>query len=73
MSELDTGGEGARVHSTTEDVPCESVPHPGAGGQGGQGEGGEGEGFIHGGDEDLSLVVVGDQNTCSSVISSGEY
>ena len=46
------------------------MPHPGTGGQGGQGEGGEGEDFIHGGNEDLSLVVGGDQNTCSSVISS---
>ena len=57
MSELYTGGEGARVDSTTEDVPSQSMPDPGAGGQGGQGEGGEGEGFIHGGNEDLSLVV----------------
>ena len=73
MSELYTGGEGARVHSTTEDVPCESVPHPGTGGQGAQGEGGEGEGFIHGGDENLSLVVGGDQDPCSLVISSEEY
>lgn len=49
------------------------MPHPRAGGQGGQGEGGEGEGFIHGGNEDLSLVVGGDQDPCSSVISSEEY
>ena len=73
MGELYTGGEGARVDSTTEDVPSQSVPHSGAGGQGGHREGGEGEGFIHGGDEDLSLVIGGDQNTCSSDISSISY
>ena len=44
------------------------MPHAGV-----EGDGGQVERLVGGGDEDLSLVVVGDQNTFSSGKSSGEY
>ena len=45
------------MDSATENVPRESVPHTGV-----EGDGGQVERLVGGGDEDLSLVVGGDQD-----------
>ena len=61
LCQLEAGGGGVRVDSTTEDVPSQSVPDPWAGGQEGQREG-----LVVGGHVDLCLVVGGDQDTWKS-------
>ena len=60
LRQLQAGVGGAGVDSATEDVPSESVPHSGA-----AGDGGKGERLVSRGDEDLSLVVGGDQDACN--------
>ena len=60
LRQLQAGVGGAGVDSATEDVPSESVPHAGA-----AGDGGKGERLVSRGDEDLSLVVGGDQDACN--------
>ena len=59
LLEVEAGGGGVRIHSATENGPCQSVPHPGT-----AGDGGEGECLLGGRNEDLCLVVCSDQNTC---------
>ena len=57
LLELQAVGGGVGVHSTTENTPCQSVP-----GSGSPRDGGEREVLQGGGDEDLCLVVRGDQD-----------
>ena len=61
LLELQAGGGGTRIDSATENVACQSVPHSGT-----ARDGGEGEILLSGGNEDLGLVVGGDQNTYKS-------
>ena len=63
LCELQAGGGGARIHSATENVTSESVPHSGTAGDGGQREV-----FVGGGDVHLRLVVRGHQDTCKSFL-----
>ena len=61
LLELQAGGGGTRIDSTTENGSCQSVPHSGT-----SRDGGEGECLLGRGDEDLGLVVCGDQDACKS-------
>ena len=58
LLELQAVSGGVGVHSTTENTPCQSVP-----GSGSPRDGGEREVLQGGGDEDLCLVVRGDQDS----------
>ena len=62
LFQLQAVSGGARIDSTTENVPCQSVPHSGT-----AGDGGELECLLGGRNEDLCLVVSGDQNTCKVI------
>ena len=59
--EVETCCLGVGMGSTTENCPCQRVPHPGIARDCGQGES-----LLGVRDEDLRLVVSGDQNTCKS-------
>ena len=61
LLELQAGGGGARIDSTTENCSCQSVPYSGT-----ARDGGEGEILLSGGNEDLGLVVGGDQDAYKS-------
>ena len=61
LLELQAGFRGTRIDSTTENGSCQSVPHSGTARDGGQGEC-----LLGRGNEDLGLVVSGDQNTYKS-------
>ena len=61
LRQLQAGGVSVAIDSATEDVPCESVPHSGV-----TSDGGKGKRHPDGGDVDLSLVVGGDQDACTT-------
>ena len=57
LFQLQAAFGGVRMESATENGPCQSVPHSGTARDGGQGEC-----LLGRGNEDLGLVVGGDQD-----------